>query len=155
DIFVAMCRPRSPEIGAVLRLGLPIAGIFALESGMFTSAAVLAGLLGTASLAAHQVGSGIGSIGFMVPLAFAHAATVRVALSQGAGQTAAARRAGIVAFACGVGFMGAMALFILTEPLVIIGLYLDRSDPANAPAVAIAVRLLFVAALFQMFDGAQ
>jgi MATE family multidrug resistance protein len=155
DIVLAMCRPRSAEIAAVLRLGLPIAGIFALESGMFTSAAVLAGLLGTAALAAHQVGSGIGSIGFMVPLAFGHAATVRVALSKGAGAIKAARRAGMVAFACGVGFMGAMALFILTQPRVIIGLYLDRGDPANAAAIAIAVRLLFVSALFQIFDGAQ
>jgi MATE family multidrug resistance protein len=154
-IFAAMCRPERREVAAVLRLGLPIGGIFALEAGFFTTGGILAGLLGTATLAAHQLSLGMCSISFMVPLAFSHAATVRVALSKGAGNMAAARRAGTVALACGVGFMATMALFILVAPNVIIGLYLDRADPANAEVLPIAVRLLFVAAMLQVFDGGQ
>lgn len=155
SIVRGVLRPDRREALALLRLGWPIAGIFALEAGIFSTVGVLAGLLGTASLAAHQVALGICSIDFMVPLGFGHAATVRVALAKGAGQMAAARRAGTIAFACGVGFMAVMALVLLYAPGSIVALYLDRANPANDEAVAIAMQLLFVAALFQVFDGAQ
>jgi multidrug resistance protein, MATE family len=92
---------------------------------------------------------------FMVPLAFSHAATVRVALAIGGRRVGGARRAGLVAFACGVGFMALMAVILLVAPGGIVALYLDRADPANAESVALALRLLFIAALFQVFDGAQ
>lgn len=154
-VLRALRRPDWATASAILRLGWPIAGIIAVEIGVFTATALLAGLLGTASLAAHQIAIGIGSVTFMVPLAFSYAATVRVALAIGAGRVAAARRAGNVAFACGVGFMAVMAIVLLVAPGSIVALYLDRADPANAPAVAIALRLLFIAALFQVFDGAQ
>jgi len=151
----ALRRPDWAIVSAILHLGWPIAGIIAVEIGVFTATALLAGLLGTASLAAHQIAIGIGSVTFMVPLAFSYAATVRVALAIGAGHVAAARRAGNVAFVCGVGFMAVMAIVLLVAPGSIVALYLDRADPANAPAIAIALRLLFIAALFQVFDGAQ
>jgi multidrug resistance protein, MATE family len=154
-VLRALRHPDWATASTILLLGWPIAGIIAVEIGVFTATALLAGLLGTASLAAHQIAIGIGSVTFMVPLAFSYAATVRVALAIGAGQTAAARRAGNVAFACGVGFMAVMAVVLLVAPGSIVALYLDRADPANAPAVAIALRLLFIAALFQVFDGAQ
>jgi multidrug resistance protein, MATE family len=154
-VLRALRHPDWATASTILLLGWPIAGIIAVEIGVFTATALLAGLLGTASLAAHQIAIGIGSVTFMVPLAFSYAATVRVALAIGAGQTAAARRAGNVAFACGVGFMAVMAVVLLVAPGSIVALYLDRADPTNAPAVAIALRLLFIAALFQVFDGAQ
>lgn len=154
-VLGALRRPSWPAAAAILRLGWPIAGMIAVEVGVFTGTALLAGRLGTASLAAHQIAIGIVSLTFMVPLAFTHAATVRVALAIGAGRVHAARNAGIVAFLCGVGFMAAMAVILLLEPGAIVALYLDRDDPANAAAIAIALRLLFIAALFQIFDGAQ
>lgn len=154
-VLRALLHPNWEGVSSVVRLGWPIAAIIAVEIGVFTATALLAGLLGTASLAAHQIAIGIGSVTFMVPLAFSHAATVRVALAMGARQVAAARRAGEVAFACGVGFMAVMALILLVAPGSIVALYLDRAEPANAASDAIALRLLFIAALFQVFDGAQ
>jgi MATE family multidrug resistance protein len=155
EILRAMLRPDRSVALPLLRLGWPIAGIFALEAGVFATAGALAGRIGTASLAAHQVAISITSIDFMVPLAFSNAATVRVALASGAGRIAAARRAGAVALSCGAGFMVIMALVLLVAPGSIIALYLDRADPANAQAVAIALNLLFITALFQVFDGTQ
>ncbi len=139
-VLRALLRPNWKAAASIVRLGWPIAGIIAVEIGVFTATALLAGLLGTASLAAHQIAIGIGSVTFMVPLAFSHAATVRVALAMGA---------------CGVGFMAVMAFILLVAPGSIVALYLDRADPANATLDAIALRLLFIAALFQVFDGAQ
>ncbi len=154
-VIRALLRPGWPEALAIFHLGWPIAGIIAVEIGVFTATALLAGLLGTTSLAAHQIAIGIGSVTFMVPLAFSHAATVRVALAIGGGRIDAAGCAGKIAFACGVGFMAVMAFILLVAPGSIVALYLDRADPANAESVAIALRLLFIAALFQVFDGAQ
>jgi MATE family multidrug resistance protein len=154
-VLRSLSRPRWQEALPILRLGWPIAGMIAIEIGVFTGTALLAGLLGTASLAAHQIAIGIVSLTFMVPLAFTHAATVRVALALGAHRVDAARRAGIISFVCGVGFMAMMAVILLVTPGAIVALYLDRGDPANEAAIAIALRLLFIAALFQIFDGAQ
>jgi MATE family multidrug resistance protein len=155
EILRALLRPDRGVALPLLRLGWPIAGIFALEAGVFSTAGALAGRIGTASLAAHQVAISITGIDFMVPLAFSNAATVRVALASGAGHIAAARRAGVVALSCSAGFMVVMAMVLLFAPGPIIALYLDRTDPANAEAVTIALHLLFITALFQVFDGTQ
>jgi len=150
-----LLQPIWREAPIILRLGWPIAASIAVEIGVFTATALLAGLLSTASLAAHQIAIGIGSVTFMVPLAFSHAATVRVALAAGGRRIDVARRVGEIAFACGVGFMAVMAFILLVAPGSIIALYLDRADPTNAGSITIALRLLFIAALFQVFDGAQ
>jgi MATE family multidrug resistance protein len=155
EILRALLRPERGVALPLLRLGWPIAGIFALEAGVFSTTGALAGRIGTASLAAHQVAISITGIDFMVPLAFSNAATVRVALASGAGRIAAARRAGVVALSCSAGFMVVMAIVLLFAPGPIIALYLDRADPANEEAVTIALHLLFITALFQVFDGTQ
>ena len=51
--------------------------------------------------------------------------------------------------------MGVMALTMMLFPHTLIGLFLDRTDPANAEVIRLAVSFLAVAALFQVFDGAQ
>jgi MATE family multidrug resistance protein len=53
------------------------------------------------------------------------------------------------------GFMGLAAVAFLTMPRLITGLYLDLSAPDNQAVVRLAVRLLDVAALFQVVDGLQ
>ena len=40
-------------------------------------------------------------------------------------------------------------------PRSVIALYLDTADPANADVISLAVTLLGVAAVFQVFDGVQ
>ena len=47
------------------------------------------------------------------------------------------------------------AAVFLAVPRGLIGLYIDIAAPANAPTLAIALTLLPIAALFQVFDGAQ
>ncbi len=119
------------EIGNILRLGLAIGGIRGLEAGVFLAASILIGLLGAAALGAHQLVINCASISFMVPLGLGQAATVRVAHELGAGRALGARRAGFVALALGIGFMGAAAVVLWTFPQTIIGAYVDIADPAN------------------------
>lgn len=139
----------------VWRLGLPIAVTLALEITIFNAAVFLMGLIGAASLAAHAVALQIAAFTFMVPLGLSQAVTVRVGLAFGRRDSAGIARAGWTAFALGVGFMALMALVMLAIPNRLVGLFLDPADPANGPVIALAVSFLFVAALFQIFDGAQ
>ena len=147
--------PRRAEIAKILRLGLPIGGMRGIEVGVFMTAGILMGLLGAAVLAAHQLVLNCAGITFMVPLGIAQAATVRVAFELGAGRARAARRAGLVALALGIGFMGTAAVVLWTAPVAIIAVYLDIADPANRETFETARRLLAIAALFQVFDGTQ
>ena len=55
----------------------------------------------------------------------------------------------------GTGFMAAMALIMLAMPETLAGLFIDRTNPANAEVAELAVSFLIIAALFQVADGAQ
>lgn len=142
-------------VGRILRLGLPIGGIFALEAGVFVTAGVLMGLLGVDALAANQMILNCASITFMVPLGIGQAVTVRVAFERGARRPEAARRAAWSALGIGVAFMATAGLVLWLAPRTIISAYIALDDPANAGVVAIAVQLVAIAALFQVVDGVQ
>jgi multidrug resistance protein, MATE family len=151
NVFTA----RRSELAKILRLGLPIGGIMGIELGLFLAAGILIGRLGAAALGAHQLVLSCASITFMVPLGLGQAATVRVAYERGAGRPVAARRAGFVAIALGIGFMSASAVVLWTFPLGIVAAYVDTADPENRALTAIARQLLAIAAVFQVFDGMQ
>lgn len=148
-------RPQFRLLGAMLRVGIPVSATFAVETGLFLTIALLIGRLGPVPLAAQQVALNIVSISFMVPLAIAQAANVRVGHRVGAGDGPGARRAGLVAIGLGAAFEGASALFLLAAPTAVIGLYLDPALPGNAETFAIAVGLVSVAVVFQVADGMQ
>ena len=146
---------RRIEMAEIVRLDLPIGAMRGIEVGVFMTAGILMGLLGAAALAAHQLVLNCAGMTFMVPLGLSQAATVRVAYELGRGRAVAARRAGFVALALGIGFMSAAAVVLWTAPDAIIGVYVDIADPANRETVQIARRLIAIAAIFQVFDGMQ
>ena len=155
----ARLRPRLAgtlaDIRRILALGLPIGGLQALEIGVFVSSAALMGLFGADALAAHQIAIMCATFTFMVPTGIGQAATVRVATERGAASWHAARRAGFVALALGVGFMAAAAIVFWTMPALIVGAFVATGDPANRAVVALALEFLAIAALFQIVDGMQ
>src|SRR6266446_2483476 len=121
------------EIGRILRLGLPIGGILGLEIGVFATTGILMGLLGADALGAHQLVMNCISVVFMVPLGIAQAATVPV----------------------GVAYMAIMAVVLVAAPRTIAKIYVDIDAPANRGLGEIALDLLAIAAVFQIFDGVQ
>jgi MATE family multidrug resistance protein len=138
----------------LFRLGLPIGITMVFEVALFNGAALAMGTFGLASLAAHQIAITIPSLTFMIPLGIGLAATVRVGLAAGAGDAAAARRAGFTAIGMAAIFMCATALVLLIGPRPIATLWLpDIAD--NADVLALAVSFLHVAAAFQLVDGIQ
>ena len=140
---------------ALWRIGLPIGVTLALEITIFNAAVFLMGLIGADSIAAHAVAIQIAAFTFMVPLGLGQAVTVRVGLAYGRRDPQGVTVAGWTAFFLGVGFMSLMALLLVAMPERLVSLFLDPLDPANAPVIGLAVSFLFVAAVFQIFDGAQ
>jgi MATE family multidrug resistance protein len=134
----------------MLGLGVPACGQLLFEAGAFSAAALMMGWLGTVPLAAHQVAINCASATFMVPLGLALATSVRIGKTVGEGRHAALRPIGYGAIGAGVVFMGVAAV-----NFAIFGVWLARAFTPEGEVVFLAARLLVVAAVFQMFDGAQ
>lgn len=154
-LFGRFWRPDKERLRQIWRIGLPIAVTLALEVTIFNAAVFLMGLIGTDSLAAHAIAIQIASLAFMVPLGLGQAVTVRVGLAFGRGDRDGIARAGWTALAMAVGFMALTALAMVSAPFALVTIFLDPAVPGNAPVIALAVSFIFVAALFQVLDGAQ
>ena len=144
-------------LAELIVVGAPIAGAFLLEYGLFATAAILMGWIGTTALAAHQIALQTAAILFMVPFGISMAATVRVGHAVGRHDAAATRRAGFTAIALGAGFMAVMVLVIVAFrhdiPLLFLG---TASSTAEAEAtVALAATLLAFGSTFFVVDGVQ
>ena len=139
----------------VWRLGLPIAVTFGLEGSVFSLAAILMGLIDAASVAAHAIALQLAAVSFMVPMGVAQAATVRVGIHHGRRDPTAIGRAGWTAFVIGTGFMTVMAAVFMLFPEALVGMFIDEGDPGTARVAELAVGFLFLAAVFQVVDGAQ
>jgi MATE family multidrug resistance protein len=118
--------------------------------GIVTVVTTIAARFDPASLAAHQIALNMAGFTFMVPLGLSSAAAVRVGYAVGRGDAEGAARAGWTALAVGLAFMSTAALAFLTIPEPILRIF--TSDPR---VLATGVGFLFVAAIFQIFDGAQ
>ena len=154
-LFGRFWRSDWSRFAEIWRLGLPIGVTLALEITIFNAAVFIMGWFGTASLAAHAIAIQIAALSFMVPLGLSQAVTVRVGLALGRGDRDGVTRAGWTSFVLGVAFMGLMGLVMISIPHALVYLFLDESNPANAPVISLAVSFLAIAALFQIVDGAQ
>ena len=155
QVFTRLREPDPTYLRELVRIGAPMGASRGIESSLFMVTTVMMGTLGTTALAAHQVALQCAAFTFMVPLGIGMAGTVRVGQAAGRRDEAGARRAGAVAVGIATVFMMAAAVVFWTTPRPIVGLYLDLSVPENGPVVALAVELLALAAVFQLFDGVQ
>ncbi|HYR83756.1 MAG TPA: MATE family efflux transporter [Terriglobia bacterium] len=142
--------PRWKEISALARLGVPIAVSLFMEASLFGVAALVIGSIGTIAVAGHQIALNVAALTWTVPLGISMAITVRVGQAIGRGDPHGARFAGFVGIALGAAFMSISALVMFTAPQVIASIYTQNTEVRE-----MAVRLLFMAAIFQVFDGLQ
>lgn len=149
-------RPVRPEIwrwaplGRMLRLGIPIGCQYALEFGAFAFVALMMGWLGTLAMAGHQVAINLASLTFMVPLGVADASSILVGHAVGRGDLPGTRGAARAGLLCGIGFMSCTAVVFLSLPGALARLY-----TSDATVIAVAVGLIPLAGVFQVFDGTQ
>jgi len=134
----------------LLRLGTPIGLHLLMEMGGFGLISILMGRLGPTEAAGHQIALNLSSVSFMIPLAMSMSAAVRVGKEIGAGRLEEARLAARVATVGAAIVMALFGIVFATVPAVLASLY--TTDTA---VVGVAVGLLRLAALFQVFDGLQ
>jgi multidrug resistance protein, MATE family len=142
--------PAAAMLRRIVRIGAPTGAQIGLEVGLFSFAAVMMGWFGALQLGTHQVTINIAATTFMVALGVSLAGSIRVGQHLGAGNPAGVRRASILTYLLSVGFMGICAALFLTIPEALLGLY--SRDPE---IIALGRSLLLMAAVFQLFDGAQ
>jgi MATE family multidrug resistance protein len=138
------------HLRALWKVGLPTALQFALEVGAF---ALLAGMLASLSeldMAAHQIALQVVQFSFLPAFAVAEAAAVLAGQAVGARADELVGRVARLALATTAVYTGLCSLvMILGAPWLVAGF-------TAAPALgALAVKLLHVAAVFQVFDGAN
>lgn len=145
-------RPANPGearlVRKVLTMGLPIGLQFLAEVGAFSLVAVLAGRLGEVAIGAHQIAIGLASTTFMAVLGVSGATSVRVGLAVGEGRSA--RLPGFLGIGTGAALMTASGLLFWAFPSIFVAAF-----TTHGPTIALATRLLGIAALFQIFDGIQ
>lgn len=138
------------RVRRLFELGLPAAGQMVLEVGVFATASALAARVSANALAAHQIALNMAALTFMVPYGLSSAAAVRVGQAIGRRDPVGAIHAGWTAIAIGVAFMATAATVFLAMPGTLM-----RAFTADAAVIATGIALLFVAAVFQLFDGVQ
>jgi MATE family multidrug resistance protein len=134
----------------MLSVGLPASGSLLFEGGAFAAATVMMGWLGAAPLAAHQVAISCAALTFMLPLGLSIAVGIRIGAAVGAGHHSKLRPIWVGA----VG-MSAVQSVVFTVVYLFCGRAIASCFIGDASVIAIATRLLVVAAVFQVFDGAQ
>lgn len=149
-LFETPRRIEGARMRRLIGLGAPAASQVTLEVGAFAAATALAGRLPPAALAAHQIAINLAAFTFMVPLGVASAGAVRVGHAIGRRNKADALHAGWTALLFGTLFMSCAAAAFLLIPRQLIGAF-----TLDARVLEIGTTLLFVAAIFQLFDGVQ
>jgi MATE family multidrug resistance protein len=131
-------------------LGAPAGGQIFVEIAIFGLVTFLIGTMGRLPLAGHEIALNCASFTFMVPFAISAAAAVRVGQAIGRKAPPEAASAGWAAIALGAGAMAVFSAIYFLFPHLIAGSFTE--DPA---VIAATIPLLFVAAIFQFFDGLQ
>ncbi len=132
------------------RLGMPIGLQLFLEFGAFGATGIAMGWLGTAALAGHQIALNLAAFAFMIPLGISQAAAVLVGRAVGRGRPGSARRhAGAAILVC-CAVMSVTATVFLTLPGPLAAQFTTQAEVAR-----VAMILIPVAGMFQLFDGLQ
>jgi multidrug resistance protein, MATE family len=139
----------------IVIVGAPMSLAFLLEYGLFSSAGLLMGLIGTAALAANQIALQVTAILFMVPFGIGMAATIRVGHAVGRSDTAGIKRAGYVAIALGAVLSAVLTLAVIFARTSIVQLFLGAANANAAETAGLAAMLLTVGATLFITDGMQ
>ncbi len=140
---------------SIFKLGAPVGMTAFLEGGLFAVVGIMMGTLGAEWLAANEVLFHMIPIAFVVALAIGESAAVRIAFYTGARNAEMPHWLVRMALVVGCAVMLLSSGILWFFPHIIASLFIDATDPENAQVLSIIVSLASIAAIFQLFDGAQ
>ncbi len=134
----------------VMKMGIPSGFQYFFEIAAFGGAMIMAGWIGVAEQAAHQIAINTAALTYMAVTGFAAAGGIRVGAAFGAYSQVQVRVAGKAALLLGAVWMifcGALLAIFRQE---IVAMFIDNKEVEDW-----ASQLLLIAALFQLSDGIQ
>lgn len=150
---------RASILRKIISLGTPSAMQMFFEVALFTGAIWLSGMLGTTSQAANQIALSLASFTFMFAMGFSVAAMIRVGNQMGEENYVRLRTVSFSNFLLVMLLQTVFAILFIIFHTQLPYLFLE-ADPLlpvadTVEVVAIASKLLLIAALFQLSDGLQ
>ncbi|ODM72150.1 MATE family efflux transporter [Bradyrhizobium elkanii] len=136
-------------------IGMPISIASLMGYGLLSAATLLAGLMSTNVLAAHQIAVQVSTILFMIPFGISIAAAARVGHAVGRNDGPGIQRAGLVAILFGVVITAMLTLAVIATRFEIAELFLGKSAVHAEATIGLAAKLLLVGAGFFITDAAQ
>lgn len=137
-------------IAPMVRLGLPLGVQFVLEIGAFTLLAAMISRIGDLEMAAHQIALQVTHLGFLPAYAVGEAASVLVGQAVGANRDDRVKPVAHLALGVVVAYTA-----LAGAAMGLLGGAIARAFTVDSALVASTARLLVVAGLFQVGDGAN
>jgi MATE family multidrug resistance protein len=138
------------HLGALWRLGVPLGVQFMLEVGSFGVLSLLISAMADTQMAAHQIALQVIHFSFLPAFAVAEAAAVLVGQAVGAWRLELVPRVARLALAVTTAYAALWTVILLFGARLIVSGFTD-----DAGVMAVAVTLLRVATIFQIFDAAN
>ena len=135
---------------SLIKIGIPISCAVMVEFIAFNSIAILMGRVDGVYAAAQNLVCTLTTISFMVPFAVSNAIAVKVGFANGAGNFKDLKRYSFVGIVICVGFMMLSALVFSSFPHFLVRLFTQDDY-----LIKISVPILYILAVFQVFDGLQ
>lgn len=135
---------------SLIKIGIPISCAILVEFIAFNSIAIIMGRVSGVYAAAQNLICTLTTVSFMVPLAISNAIAVKVGFANGAGNISDLKKYSFVGVVLCVGFMACSAMTVATVPDFLVKLFTK-----DAELIKICVPIVYVLALFQVFDGLQ
>jgi MATE family multidrug resistance protein len=145
--FTYIKRSRCMEL---VRIGAPVAMQYTFEVSAFSVAAIMIGQIGAVQQAAHQVAINLASLTYMIASGVASAAAIKSGNYFGARSFTDLRASAIASYHIVLIFMSVTALIF-----VLCNQWLPWIVTSDIRVITVAAQLLVIAAIFQLFDGAQ
>ncbi|ARV85380.1 MATE family efflux transporter (plasmid) [Mycobacterium intracellulare subsp. chimaera] len=137
----------------ILRLGIPISLTYGSEAGFISLGAVVMGIFGPITLAAHNVVFQLTRIAFQVSIGLSHASSILTSRAIGKGDTKRLRQIAAAALLLGVLTTVLVGLSYLAAPYWVLRPFLDPD--AESATVSLARTFLLFAIAFQILEFTQ
>lgn len=136
----------------MLKLGFPTAMQMLFEVTAFAAAAFICGLISATDIAAHQIALSMASFTFNLCIGFSVASTVMIGGKLGEKKFLEIKEIGINNLKLSFLFMLCSGVFFIIARDVLPTFFTKKED---VEVIALASKLLIIAALFQLSDGVQ
>ena len=134
----------------LLKIGLPISFSILVEFVAFNSVSIFLGRVAGIYAAAQNLVCTLTTVSFMVPLAISNAIAVKVGYSNGAKNVQDVKKYSFTGVVVSVCFMACSAIIFALYPEFIVKLF-----TTDAQLIKISVPVIYILAMFQIFDGLQ